>query len=63
MTHLRIYLHINVWWKCFAALSTIDTIINSEVPIISIVEGCAASAATLISVVCQEKEIMPYSLC
>ena len=62
MTHLRIYLHINSYGgSVFAALSTIDTIINSEVPIISIVEGCAASAATLISVVCQEREIMPYS--
>lgn len=62
MTHLRIFLHINSYGgSVFAALSTIDTIISSEVPIISIVEGCAASAATLISVVCHEREIMPYS--
>lgn len=62
MTHLRIFLHINSYGgSVFAALATIDTIITSEVPIISIIEGCAASAATLISVVCHEREIMPYS--
>ena len=62
LTHLRIFLHVNSYGgSVFAALSTIDTILTSEVPIISIIEGCAASAATLISVVCHEREIMPYS--
>lgn len=62
LTHLRIFLHINSYGgSVFAALSSIDTIRNSEVPVISIIEGCAASAATLISVVCHEREITQHS--
>ena len=62
LTHLRIFLHINSYGgSVFAALSTIDTIRNSEIPVISIIEGCAASAATLISVVCHEREITQHS--
>ena len=62
LTHLRIFLHINSYGgSVFAALSSIDTIRNSKVPIISIIEGCAASAATLISVVCHEREITQHS--
>ena len=62
LTHLRIFLHINSYGgSVFAALSSIDTIRNSEIPIISIIEGCAASAATLISVVCHEREITQHS--
>ena len=41
------------------ALSSIDTIINSEFPVVSIIEGAAASAATLMSVVCHERVIRP----
>ena len=33
------------------ALSSVDTILNSEIPITTIIEGYAASAATLISIV------------
>jgi len=52
----NIYLHINSFGgSLFAAFSTIDTIINSKVPIISIIEGCAASAATIISIVCHKR--------
>ena len=52
----NIYLHINSFGgSLFAAFSTIDTIINSKIPIISIVEGCAASAATIISMVCHKR--------
>ena len=44
----NIYLHINSFGgSLFAAFSTIDTIINSKIPIISIIEGCAASAVIL----------------
>jgi ATP-dependent protease ClpP protease subunit len=51
-----IYLHINSFGgSVFAALSTIDTIINCPVPIVTIIEGAAASAATLISVVADYK--------
>ena len=52
----NIYLHINSYGgSLFAAFSTIDTIINSKIPIISIIEGCAASAATIISIVCHKR--------
>jgi ATP-dependent protease ClpP protease subunit len=52
----NIYLHINSYGGClFDAFSTIDTILNSKIPIISIIEGCAASAATIISMVCHKR--------
>ena len=57
-----IYLHINSYGgSVFAALSTIDTIKTLKVPVISIIEGAAASAATMISVVCSYRMIMPNS--
>ena len=53
-----IYLHINSYGGCiFSCLSIIDTINNLKVPIVSIVEGAAASAATLISIVCNHRLI------
>ncbi len=62
LSNLRIYLHINSFGgSVFAALAAIDTIIGNPIPILSIVEGGAASAATLISVVCQERYITPNS--
>ena len=52
----NIYLHINSHGGClFSAFSTIDTIMNSKIPIVSIIEGCAASAATIISMVCHKR--------
>ena len=60
--NLKIYLHINSFGgSVFAGLSIIDTIISNNIPIVSIVEGSAASAATLISVVCSERIIKPNS--
>ena len=60
--NLKIYLHINSFGgSVFAGLSIIDTIIGNAVPVVSIVEGSAASAATLISVVCSERIIRPNS--
>ena len=57
-----IYLHINSFGgSVFSAFSTIDTIINLPVPVISIIEGAAASAATMISVVCNYRIICPNS--
>lgn len=53
-----IYLHINSpGGDVFAALSAVDTIRLSPVPVITIVEGLAASAATLISIVGNERWI------
>ena len=45
----------------FAALSTIDTIKNLKIPVVSIIEGGAASAATMISVVCAHRVIYKNS--
>lgn len=57
-----IYLHINSFGgSVFAALSTIDTIKNLRIPVISIIEGGAASAATMISVVCSYRIIFKNS--
>jgi len=48
-----IYIHINSFGgSVFAALSVIDTIKSLPVPTVSIIEGGAASAATMISVSC-----------
>jgi ATP-dependent protease ClpP protease subunit len=58
----NIYLHINSFGgSLFAAFSTIDTIMNSRIPIISIIEGSAASAATIISMVCHKRYITANS--
>lgn len=58
----NIYLHINSYGGClFSAFSVIDTIKNSRVPIVSIVEGNAASAATMISMVCKKRYITQNS--
>ncbi len=57
-----IYLHINsMGGDVFAALSAVDTILQSKIPIVSVVEGCAASSATIISVVAQKRQIMPHA--
>ena len=57
-----IKLHINSnGGSIFAAMSCVDTIITSPVEVHSIVEGAAASAATLISVVCKKRYIKPHS--
>jgi len=60
--NLKIYLHINSFGgSVFAAISTIDTIKSSKIHVVSIVEGGAASAATLMSCVCSERYIRPNS--
>lgn len=53
-----IRLHINSYGgSVFAGLSSVDYIKDSTVPVHSIVEGCAASAATLMSVVARRRFI------
>ena len=48
----RIFLHINSGGgSVFAGLSSVDYIRNSKVPITTVIDGCAASAATIMSVV------------
>ena len=61
-TDPRIYLHINSeGGEVFAALAAVDAIRNSVVPVTTIVEGCAASAATLMSVVGDERRIQRHA--
>ena len=54
----NIYLHINSFGgSVFAGLSAVDYVKSCEVPVTTIVEGCAASAATLFSVVGAHRQI------
>lgn len=51
--NIPIYLHINSYGgSLYDAYAAVDTIKNLRVPIYSVIEGCAASAGTIISVVC-----------
>lgn len=60
VSNLKIYLHINSFGgSVFAAFSSIDTILGSKYPVVSIIEGGSASAATIMSCVCQERIIRP----
>lgn len=55
-----IYLHINSYGgSIFAAMSSVDIIKYNKVPIYTIIEGAAASAATLMSVVGEKRYIRP----
>ena len=59
---LEIYLHINSeGGEIFAALAAVDHIISSRVSITTIIEGCAASAATLISIVGKKRQIRAHA--
>lgn len=59
---INIYIHINSFGgEVFSAISVIDTILSSKIPIITIIEGCAASAATLISIVAKKRIITKNS--
>ncbi len=55
---IPIYIHINSCGGCiFSAFTVIDVIKGCRVPVHSIIEGSAASAATLISVSCTKRYI------
>jgi len=59
---IKIHLYINSYGgEVFSGLSVMDEIINSKVPITTIVDGCCASAATLFSVVGQYRIIKPHA--
>jgi len=54
----NIYLHVNSYGGgIFSGFAGMDAILRSEVPVISIVDGCCASAATFLSVVGKERWI------
>lgn len=61
-TEPTIYLHINSdGGEVYAALAAVDTIVRSKIPITTVVEGCAASAATLISISGKHRQMLPHS--
>ena len=58
----RLFLHINsTGGDVFASLAAVDTIRASKVPVVTIVEGIAASAATMISIAGQERWITKHA--
>jgi len=58
----QIRLHINSFGgSVFSGLSACDSIKKSKVPLISIIDGCAASAATLMSVVASERYMQEHA--
>jgi ATP-dependent Clp endopeptidase proteolytic subunit ClpP len=60
LEEVPIYLHINSFGgSVFDAMTAIDTILSSKIPIYTIVEGATASAGTLISVVGKKRYITP----
>jgi ATP-dependent protease ClpP protease subunit len=57
---IPIYLHINSYGgSIFAGFDAVDYITSCKVPVYTIIEGCAASAATLMSVVGKKRFIRP----
>ena len=61
-TPAKIYLHINSYGgSVFSGFSSVDYIRNSPVPVVSIIDGCAASAATIMSVVAKERYINEHA--
>ena len=62
ISDLVIYLHINSMGGYVTdAFSGVDAIIGSQIPIYSIIEGYAASAATFLSIVCNKRYITIHS--
>ena len=58
----RIYLHINSFGgSVFAGFSSVDYIRNSKVPVTTIIDGCAASAATMMSIVGHHRAMHRHS--
>jgi ATP-dependent protease ClpP protease subunit len=58
----KIHLHINSYGgSVFAGFGSVDYIRNCKVPVVSIIDGCAASAATIMSVVATERYINEHA--
>ena len=58
----NIHLHIQSYGgSVFSAFSAIDYIRSSRTPVHSIIEGCAASAATMMSVTAEKRYITSHS--
>jgi ATP-dependent protease ClpP protease subunit len=58
---IPIYLYINSFGGIFSGLSVMDEILNSASPIITVVDGCCASAATLFSIVAKRRLIKRHA--
>ena len=57
-----LYLHISSYGgSIFAGLAGMDEIINCGIPVTTIVDGCCASAATLLSVAGKTRLIKPHA--
>tara|TARA_R110000824_G_scaffold159184_3_gene333407 strand:+ start:2394 stop:3029 length:636 start_codon:yes stop_codon:yes gene_type:complete len=55
---IPINLHINSYGgSVFAGFSSVDYILQSKIPVTTIIDGCAASAATIMSVVGSHRKI------
>jgi len=58
----KIYLHINSFGgDVFSGLAAMDSILQSEIPVVTIVDGACASAASFLSIVGKERYINPHS--
>ena len=58
----KIHLHINSYGgSVFAGFSTVDYLLNCKVPTVSIIDGCAASAATIMSVTANHRQIHQHA--
>ena len=59
---MKVYIHIcSDGGEIFSALSVIDTILNSKVDVVTICEGCVASAGVLISLSGKERYIRKHA--
>jgi ATP-dependent protease ClpP protease subunit len=59
-THINLHIHSS-GGDLFGAFAVIDQIIHLKTPVHSYIEGIAASAATMISVVCNKRYIYKHS--
>lgn len=58
----KIYLHINSLGGCvFSAFTVVDTILQSPVPVVTIVEGGTASSGCIISIAGHERWMSEYA--
>ena len=58
----NIYLHVNSYGgSVFAGLAAVDYIKNSKIPVTSVIDGCAASAATMMSIVANYRSMHQHS--
>ena len=54
----KLFIHINSYGgSVFAGFSSVDYITSCKVPTVSVIEGCAASAATIMSVTANHRQI------